>query len=60
MSLKCSLHPSSNMTLGFQMKQLFGNNSVVVSGSASLPIVSAGSLATMMQVSPAQEKLLYY
>ena len=31
------------------MKQLFGNN-VVVSGSAtSLPIVSAGSLATMMQ-----------
>ena len=44
------------MTLGFQMKQLFGNNSVVVSGSASLPIVSAGSLATMMQVSPAQKK----
>ena len=32
------------------MKQMYSNNAVVVSTSTSLPIVSAGSLASMMQV----------
>ena len=31
-------------------QQMYSNNAVVVSGSTSLPIVSAGSLASMMQV----------
>jgi hypothetical protein len=32
------------------MKQLYGNNAVVVSGSSNLPMVSAGNLASMVQV----------
>ena len=33
-----------------QMKQLYGNNAVVVSGSNSIPMMSSQSLASMVQV----------
>jgi len=33
------------------MKQLYGNNAVVVSGSNSIPMMSSQSLASMVQVS---------
>ena len=45
--INCLFFSQHNFVL---FQQMYSNNAVVVSGSTSLPIVSAGSLASMMQV----------